>query len=105
MVLQARDLNLLPDERANNSEYVKTSDCVDCTISSNLTPHHLLSIYLTSNMLEPDPMTILEQPEVFDLELDLVRWVKQAVTLESPPMMQKPAGLVTQFYGLDSKSR
>ena len=56
-------------------------------------------------MLEPDPMTMLEQPEVFDLELDLVRWVKQAVTSESPPMMQKPAGLVTQFYGLDSKSR
>ena len=56
-------------------------------------------------MLEPDPMTMLEQPEVFDLELDLVRWVKQAVAMESPPMMQKPAGQVTQFYGLDSKSR
>ena len=36
---------LLPDERAINSEHVKTSDCIDCTISSNLTPHHLLSIW------------------------------------------------------------
>ena len=51
------------------------------------------------------PSDRCEQPEVFDLELDLVRWVKQAVALESPPLMQKPAGQVTQFYGLDSKSR
>ena len=56
-------------------------------------------------MLEPDPN--MEQPEVFDLELDLVRWVKIA-TGSAPalaPLMQKPAGQVTQFYGLDSKSR
>lgn len=59
-------------------------------------------------MLEPDPnIAGLEQPEVFDLELDLVRWVKIA-TGGGPgqaPLMQKPAGQVTQFYGLDSKSR
>ena len=47
----------------------------------------------------------LEQPDIFDLELDLVRWVKQAIAEPSPPLMAKPAGNVTQFYGLDSKSR
>ena len=57
-------------------------------------------------MLEPDPNnTMLEQPEVFDLELDLVRWVKMATGSAQAPLMQKPAGQVTQFYGLDSKSR
>ena len=58
--------------------------------------------------MESDPdSAVLEQPEVFDLELDLVRWVKMA-TGSAPgqaPLMQKPAGQVTQFYGLDSKSR
>ena len=47
----------------------------------------------------------LEQPDVFDLELDLVRWVKQSFGAGCPIMMQKPAGNVTQYYGLDSKSR
>ena len=57
-------------------------------------------------MLEPDPNNMmLEQPEVFDLELDLVRWVKMATGNGQAPLMQKPAGQVTQFYGLDSKSR
>ena len=57
-------------------------------------------------MLEPDPNNMmLEQPEVFDLELDLVRWVKMATGSAQAPLMQKPAGQVTQFYGLDSKSR
>ena len=59
-----------------------------------------------SKMLEPDPNNMmLEQPEVFDLELDLVRWVKMATGSPQAPLMQKPAGQVTQFYGLDSKSR
>ena len=47
----------------------------------------------------------LEQPEMFTLELELVRWVKQAFLEPSPPLMQKPCGDVTQHYGLDSKSR
>ena len=47
----------------------------------------------------------LEQPDVFGLELELVRWVKQAFLEDNPPLMQKPCGDVTQHYGLDSKSR
>ena len=47
----------------------------------------------------------LEQPEVFDLELEILRWVKQACLEPDPPLMQKPAGNVIQYYGLDSKSR
>jgi hypothetical protein len=31
--------------------------------------------------------------------------VKKALSLRVPPIMQKPGGLVTQHYGLDSKSR
>ena len=46
-----------------------------------------------------------EQPDVFDLELDLVRWVKQSFLQNCPVLMQKPSGNVTQYYGLDSKSR
>ena len=47
----------------------------------------------------------LEQPEVFDLELELLRWVKQSCLEADPPLMQKPSGNVIQYYGLDSKSR
>ena len=47
----------------------------------------------------------LEQPEVFDLELELLRWVKQSCLEVEPPLMQKPSGNVIQYYGLDSKSR
>ena len=47
----------------------------------------------------------LEQPEVFDLELELLRWVKQSCLEVDPPLMQKPSGNVIQYYGLDSKSR
>ena len=47
----------------------------------------------------------LEQPEVFDLELELLRWVKQSCQEAEPPLMQKPSGNVVQYYGLDSKSR
>ena len=47
----------------------------------------------------------LDQPEVFELELELLRWVKKAVMETIPPIMQKPAGNAAQHYGLDSKSR
>ena len=63
----------------------------------------------------------LDQPSQFDLELELLRlvrkkkdkmfyfaffrWVKKALALKVPPIMQKPGGLATQHYGLDSKSR
>ena len=36
----------------------------------------------------------LEQPEVFDLELELLRWVKQSCLEADPPLMQKPSGNV-----------
>ena len=54
-------------------------------------------------MTEPDGDR-LEQPE-FDLELELLRWVKKACLEADPPLMQKPSGNVVQYYGLDSKSR
>jgi len=47
----------------------------------------------------------LDQPSQFDLELELLRWVKKALVLRVPPIMQKPGGMATQHYGLDSKSR
>ena len=47
----------------------------------------------------------LDQPEVFDLELELLRWVKKATLETIPPIMQKPSGNAAQHYGLDSKSR
>jgi len=47
----------------------------------------------------------LDQPEVFELELELLRWVKKAVMETIPPIMQKPSGNAAQHYGLDSKSR
>ena len=47
----------------------------------------------------------LDQPEVFELELEILRWVKKAVMETIPPIMQKPSGNAAQYYGLDSKSR
>ena len=47
----------------------------------------------------------LEQPEEFELELDLVRWIKQCIASPDPPVMVKPSGPVSIHYGLDSKSR
>ena len=38
-------------------------------------------------------------------QLSIFRWVKRALALKTPPIMQKPGGQVTQHYGLDSKSR
>lgn len=47
----------------------------------------------------------LDQPEMFELELELLRWVKKAIMETIPPIMQKPSGNAAQHYGLDSKSR
>jgi len=52
-----------------------------------------------------DDLENIQQPERFDLELELVRWVKIAASKTIPPVMCKPAGPITQHYGLDSKSR
>jgi hypothetical protein len=48
---------------------------------------------------------VVDQPLKFDLELELVRWVKVATTQTIPPLMVKPSGPIIQHYGLDSKSR
>lgn len=47
----------------------------------------------------------VDQPLKFDLELELVRWVKVATGQTIPPVMVKPSGPIVQHYGLDSKSR
>ena len=102
----------IPDEREVPCGYVFA--CNSIVNFANRLSHSLekkadtptISYLSESKMLEPDPSnTMLEQPEVFDLELDLVRWVKMATGSAQAPLMQKPAGQVTQFYGLDSKSR
>ena len=67
---------------------------------------HIADVLKTEDkMVDEGDSDKLEQPDIFDLELDLIRWVKQAIAEPSPPLMVKPAGNVTQFYGLDSKSR
>ena len=48
---------------------------------------------------------VVDQPLKFDLELELVRWVKVATTQTIPPLMVKQSGPIIQHYGLDSKSR
>jgi len=58
-----------------------------------------------SAKVEDDVEEKLEQPEEFELELDLIRWVKLGISGKDPPVMVKPAGPVTVHYGLDSKSR
>ena len=82
-------LSIQSFKRANNTFYPLITDVLNKEVK----------------MVDEGDSDKLEQPDIFDLELDLVRWVKQAIAEPSPPLMAKPAGNVTQFYGLDSKSR
>ena len=45
----------------------------------------------------------LEQAELFELELDLLRWVKRAVAELVPPVMVKPAGQVSRIPPGDAR--
>ena len=52
---------------------------------------------------EDEPEGRLEQAELFELELDLLRWVKRAVAELVPPVMVKPAGQVSNIPRGDAR--
>ena len=47
----------------------------------------------------------LDQPDSFQLEMDLLRWIKLALRRPNNAAMVRPAGPVTEKFGLDSGSR